>query len=175
MKYWEKGFYEQPMEGAVEISDEYYMELLNGQSAGKEIYEDSSGMPFLADHQYTIEELKEMKIAEIESFDKSETVNSFLLDGTLVWLDKATRVGLMNSIGIEKQSGRSETSLWHGGKEFILPIERAIDTLTRVELYSLACYNVTQHHIANVNQLTKKEAIEMYDFKVGYPEKLVFG
>lgn len=174
MKYWKKGFYDTLQKGAVEISDEYYMELLNGQSSGKEIYDDS-GFPFLKEHQYSIDELKEMKVVEIESYDKSEAVNSFMFNNISMWFDKATRVGLMNSINIEKQAGKLETSLWFKGQVFNMSLEQATNILREVELYSLACYNVTQRHIANVNQLTTKGTIDTYDFKVGYPEKLVFG
>lgn len=43
-----------------------------------------------------------MKISEIQVFDKSTNVNSFDLLGKSMWLDKSTRVGLFNSISIEK-------------------------------------------------------------------------
>jgi hypothetical protein len=104
--YWKKGFYDEPQEGAVEISVEYWQELLDGQSSGKEIKENESGYPVLVDHEYTIDELKEMKIAEINAYDKSDAVNSLTLDGKQIWLDKDTRVGLVNSINIEKEAGR---------------------------------------------------------------------
>ncbi len=32
MKYWKNGFYDTQVEGAVEITEEYYNQLLNGQS-----------------------------------------------------------------------------------------------------------------------------------------------
>ena len=38
MKYWKQGFYDEPIEGSVEIEDDYYNDLLEGQSEGKEIY-----------------------------------------------------------------------------------------------------------------------------------------
>lgn len=49
MKYWKQGFYEDPVEGGVEITDERWQELLAGQAAGQRIVEDQSGMPTLAD------------------------------------------------------------------------------------------------------------------------------
>ena len=47
-----------------------------------------------------LEEAKSEKIAEITDYDTSDKVNGFMLNGLLVWLDKATRVGLMNSTTI---------------------------------------------------------------------------
>lgn len=79
--YWKNGFYDKPLEGSVEISVEYWQELLDGQSSGKEIKENTDGYPILVEHEYTIDELKEMKIAEINAYDKSDAVNSFTLAG----------------------------------------------------------------------------------------------
>ena len=49
---------------------------------------------------------KKEVIRKIDAYDKSSDVNSFLLNGIQVWLDKDTRVGLMNSIKIEKDAGK---------------------------------------------------------------------
>ena len=35
MKYWKQGFYETPIEGAIEITNERFEELIDGQNAGK--------------------------------------------------------------------------------------------------------------------------------------------
>ena len=47
MKYWKQGFYDEPVEGSVEITDEYYQELLAGQSGGLIITESRKGYPIL--------------------------------------------------------------------------------------------------------------------------------
>lgn len=49
-----------------------------------------------------LKQAKTDKIAEITAYDTSDKVNGFVLNGLLVWLDKATRVGLMNSTTIAK-------------------------------------------------------------------------
>ena len=43
-----------------------------------------------------LKQAKVDKIAEIAAYDTSSSVNGFMLNVLLVWLDKATRVGLMN-------------------------------------------------------------------------------
>ena len=101
-------------------------------------------------------------------------VNQFCIDNTHGWWNKATRVGLMNSIAIERASGRSETNIWLGDTLFVLPVEKAIYMLQQIELYALACYDTTQRHINSINQLYTKEEIEAYNFKTGYPGKLSF-
>lgn len=172
--YWKAGFHDEPVAGAVEISLAYWQELIEGNSAGKLIVENSEGYPVLADYESTVDEIRAQKLAELRMFDASEKVNQFSINSLPGWLNKSTRVGLMNSIAVEKKAGRKETSIWLGGALFILSMEKAVDMLQQVELYALACYNVTQGHIRAINQLDNKEGIATYDFRAGYPGKLNF-
>lgn len=172
--YWKNGFYDIPVDGAVEIAEKYWKELLDGQSAGLIIVENEKGYPVLNEYEPTLSELKTRKIAELQAYDASESVNSFSIGNVSGWLNKNTRVGLMNSISIERESGRSETTIWLDDAKLILPIEKAIDILQQIELYALACYNTTQGHINAINQLETKEEIEAYNFKTDYPGKLSF-
>lgn len=172
--YWNNGFYDTKVNGAVEISEEYYQELLSGQSAGKLIVENDEGYPKLVEYEYDIEDIRKMKVSEIQKYDKSSSVNSFELLSRSMWLDKSTRVGLFNSISIEKEAGKTDTILWHNAVKYVIPIPDALAMLNALELYALNCYNVTQLHIAAVNVLDSIEKIEEYDYKVGYPAKLSF-
>lgn len=172
--YWKDGFYDEPINGAVEISEEYYQELLSGQSAGKLIVENDEGYPILVEYEYDIEELRKIKVSEIQQYDKSSSVDSFKLSGRSMWLDKSTRVGLFNSIHIEQEEGKTETILWHDGVKNVMLISDALATLNALELYALNCYNVTQEHIAAVNALSTVEEVEHYNYKVNYPVKLNF-
>lgn len=174
MKYWKNGFYDTPIKGAVEITDEYYDQLLAGQSSGLLISENNSGHPILIVKEPTVEEMRVQKLAELRAYDTSDTMNQFYINSTCGWLSKSTRLGLINSINIEKESGRTETDIWINSVLFILPIEKAIDMLHQIELYALACFGTTQRHISAINQLEAKEEIEAYDYRIGYPGKLSF-
>lgn len=127
---------------------------------------------FRLDH--TLDGVKSLKLREISAYDKSEAVNSFEFDGKRMWLDKATRVGLMNSVTIEKTSGKADTTLWFGGEPYVIDIDKAIAMLSALEIYALACYNVTEQHKARVSELTDIEAVLAYDYTTGYPDKLSF-
>ena len=61
-----------------------------------------------------IDILRSEVIKEITAYDVSSNVNGFILNGNVVWLDKDTRVGLMNSTSIQKSAGLTETVLWLG-------------------------------------------------------------
>lgn len=120
----------------------------------------------------TLEEAKEILLAEIDAYDKSSAVNGFALNGTVVWLDKATRVGLMNSTSITKAMGQLTTTLWLGESKMEVPCDTAIQLLSALEMYALECFNVTAAHKKAVSELTSIEEVEKYDITVGYPAQL---
>lgn len=119
-----------------------------------------------------LKQAKADKIAEIAAYDTSSFVNGFILNGLLVWLDKATRVGLMNSTTIAKSAGQKTTTLWLGGLKLVVDCDKAIQLLSALEMYALECFNVTASHKAAVNELTTIEEVEAYDYKSGYPKML---
>ena len=119
-----------------------------------------------------LKQAKVDKIAEIAAYDTSSSVNGFVLNGLLVWLDKATRVGLMNSTTIAKASGQETTTLWLGGMKLVVDCDKAIQLLSALEMYALECFNVTASHKQAVSELTTIEEVEAYDYKAGYPKML---
>ena len=122
----------------------------------------------------TLDVIKEEAIEQITEYDQSEDVNSFTLQGKQMWLPKETRVGLVNSVTIEKNAGKETTVLWFGGEKYELPVDTALQMLSSLELYALECYNVTAAHKAAVNALESVEDVVAYDYTQGYPEKLNF-
>ena len=120
----------------------------------------------------TLEEAKEMLLAEIDAYDTSSAVNGFMLNGLLVWLDKATRVGLMNSTNIAKAAGQQTTTLWLKGIKLVVDCDKAIQLLSALEMYALECFNTTASHKAAVGELKTIGEVEAYDYKTGYPKML---
>ena len=119
-----------------------------------------------------LKQAKVDKIAEIAAYDTSSSVNGFMLNGLLVWLDKATRVGLMNSTTIAKAAGQQTTTLWLGGIKLVVDCDKAIQLLSALEMYAMECFNVTASHKQAVSELTTIEEVEAYDYKAGYPKML---
>ena len=120
-----------------------------------------------------LKQAKVDKIAEITAYDTSSSVNGFILNGQIVWLDKATRVGLMNSTTIERDLGQETTELWLGEHNLIIKCDLAIQLLQQLEVYALKCFNVTATHKKEVNSLSTIEEINSYDITKDYPDKLV--
>lgn len=117
----------------------------------------------------SLDDLRADRLRALDEYDQSPAVNSFILGGRAMWLDKATRVGLANSIAIEAEAGRQETRLWFADTLFTLPIAAARKALALIELYALDCYNITAAHRAAILALTDPEAIAAYDFTASYP------
>lgn len=120
----------------------------------------------------TLEKAKKAKLAAILAYDTSSDVNGFMLNGNKVWLDKETRVGLMNSTQITRDMGHDTTTLWFDGYKLEVRCDMAIMLLSSLEMYALECFNVTAAHKKAVSELTTIEAVEAYDYKTGYPKQL---
>ena len=120
----------------------------------------------------TLEKAKKEKLAAILAYDASSDVNGFMLNGNKVWLDKETRLGLMNSTTIAKSVGQKTTTLWLGSMKLVVDCDKAIQLLSALEMYALDCFNVTASHKQAVSELTTIEEVEAYDYKVGYPKML---
>ena len=119
-----------------------------------------------------LQRAKEAVLAAIEAYDTSSSVNGFILNGERVWLDKATRVGLMNSTQIVKAMGQKTTTLWFGGMQIEVNCDKAIGLLSALEMYALECFNVTAAHKKAVAELNTVEEVLEYDYTQGYPEQL---
>ena len=119
-----------------------------------------------------LQRAKEAVLAAIEAYDTSSAVNGFILNGERVWLNKDTRVGLMNSTSIAKAMGKTTTTLWFGGMKIVVNCDKAIQLLSALEMYALECFNVTAAHKKAVAELNTVEEVLEYDYTKGYPEQL---
>lgn len=115
---------------------------------------------------------KQEVLKELAAYDVSPEINSFNVNGITAWYDKATRVGLMNSITIVKSLGYKTTTLWFGDTKYDLDCDKAIGLLSKIEMYALDCYNRTAAHRQAIEELTDITDVLQYDFKAGYPNKL---
>lgn len=126
----------------------------------------------LEEEKSDLELAKEKVIKQIEEYDISDNVNSFTLNDNKVWLDKNTRVGLVNSLNVEKADGKKESTLWFNNMKYEINIDLALNLLNKIELYALECFNVTAQHKFEVLALEDINEVNLYDITAGYPEKI---
>lgn len=168
-----------PTEGMVlyngkDLVNEVYMPNDADESIWQEITQEEADRIKAEKNPPTLQKSINKKLDELEHYDSSSMVNSFKLNDTYAWLPKADRVGLQNSLTIEKNAGKTESTMWFNGVCYTIEIDKALAMLSQIELYALKCYNVTAQHKSNISKLTNIIEVEAYDYAKGYPEKLRF-
>lgn len=121
-----------------------------------------------------LKQAKADKIAEITAYDKSPSVNSFLLNDKQRWLDVDLRRSLSYSTNILKEDGEKTVDIWFDTECETMDIDNALYMLKTLEVYAKQTNNVTHQHKAEVMAFTSIEEVESYDITKGYPKKLVF-
>lgn len=141
-------------------------------------YEDSGLVSYTEEvvvGELTLDKVITIRQQEIDRYDTSDAVNSFVYNGKKMWFDKVTRTCISYSMQVEKENGATTTTLYdNDGIAHTLPIDLALGLFAQLELYAKACYNVTASHKAALNELTSIEDVLDYNIKAGYPLKLVF-
>ena len=118
---------------------------------------------------------KQRKMKQITDYDKSNSVNSFTVNGTQEgWLTPDERSNYKSSIDAAKLMGVSTLSFFLGNSLLTLTTEQAEMMLAKIQLYADQCYIVTKQHKMHVEALTSVEEVEGYDHETGYPERLNF-
>ena len=129
-------------------------------------------IPIYVNNKPNIKEIKELLLSLQAEYDNSAEVNSFYLNGKRVWFDKDTRVGLFNLLNIEKASNTETTTLWFSNTSIEIQVDKAMALLTMIEKYAKQCYDNTQKHYVEINQLESIEDCLQYDITAGYPDIL---
>ena len=128
----------------------------------------------------TLEEAKEMLLAEIDAYDNSSSVNGFILNGMLIPWSKddpnspnvEKRMGLRQNIADKVALGEKNISIWLKGMSFTMPCAQAEVLMRSIENYAYECFNVTASHKQAVSELTTIEEVKAYDYMTGYPKML---
>ena len=129
-------------------------------------------IPIYINNKPNIKEIKKLLLSLQTEYDNSAEVNSFYLNGKRVWLDKATRVGLVNSLNLEKSAGKTDTVLWFNNISITIDLDKALQLLAVVEMYAKECYNNTHKHMYDISKLKTIEECLEFDITKNYPQKL---
>lgn len=146
----------------------------NSKNMEKDELDDSDTriVSIIVKNKPTLLDIKNHLLSLQKEYDSSAEVNCFIINDEKVWLDKATRVGLFNIINLEKSSGTDTTTLWFNNIPTKINVDKALALLTAVEMYAKKCFDNTQKHYAEINQLESIEACLAYDITKDYPDIL---
>lgn len=120
-------------------------------------------------------EAKNKVIGDIKQYDRSDNVNSFILNGVIkAWFSVQERLNYKQSVEAAKLLGEETLDFLVNGMPFSVTVVQAEYMLAQIQRYADKCYMVTEQHKANVNALTTVEEVNTYDYTQGYPEMLKF-
>lgn len=107
-----------------------------------------------------------------KEYDSSDEVNSFTINGVEGWLNKQTRLGIINDINILEEQRESKYTLWIGQTPIEMKLNNIRDFINKIEVYAMACYANTQSKINEINNIKVQKDLFTYDITTGYPSKI---
>ena len=121
-----------------------------------------------------LEAEKARKIAEIEDYSNSSSVNDLTFKGLHTWVTPAVRANYLVSLDAAELLGEKDITFVVEGVQVTLAIEKVRIILAQIQRYADACYIVTEGHKRAVRALENVDEVRGYDFTKGYPNKLNF-
>lgn len=132
----------------------------------------------------TSEDAKNEMLSKITEYDSSESVNSFIVNSNILgWFTPEERSNYKSSIDAAKLLGVETLSFFIGDVMLEVSPALAEQMLAQIQLYADRCFIVTKQHKMEVSEILESEnieetekimAIDLYDYKSGYPQKLEF-
>ena len=169
--------YEARMRGAEDPYD-FDALVLQRQSARDRIQEINVELNKLDGIEPTEAEIlamaKSRKQNDITEYDNSANVNSFIIGGEPMWLNFDQRSRLKASLEAIEADGGTEMTKSFGGKSYTFTTQQWHYMINAVENYAGDCQTVTETHRINVNNLESVDEVNVYDYTVGYPQKINF-
>lgn len=138
--------------------------------AGWEVYVE----PELSDTDKLIAAKLE-KIAQIENYDSSSSVEEFIINGVPMWLGHELRQQIRTSADAYEALGAETMTKVFNGMEFTFPIAVWKQMLNSLEVYAAEALNTTERHKNAINAMDNIQDVIDYDYTTGYPLKLSFG
>ena len=155
---------------AVEITKEQHAALLNAQSEGMTIQGDDQGRPYAAFPEYTLEETKTNKLADLAAYRFQKETAGITLNGITIRTDRESQAMISGAKSYLDANPESVID-WKGANGWAQIDRATLLTIGQgVGAYVQACFSREQAHSAAIEALTTAEGVEAYDFTTGWPE-----
>lgn len=144
----------------------------NPNASVKEVFNMELDKP----QERTLEDAKREKSMEINTYDNSDSVNSFTLNNEIsAWFSVQERLNYQRSVEAALSLDENAKMKFFVGDTLLeVSASLAKRMLSMLQLYADECFIVTKQHKINVEKLETIEEVDNYDYKVGYPQKLNF-
>lgn len=148
-------------------TERYYSEALVKETSNwRSVFSDVRPKP----SERTLDDAKAEKLDALSKYDASPSVNAFTLSGVSMWIAPADRANYLLTLEGAKRQGVENVSFL--GQT--IPVDAAIQMLDAVNLYAMQCVGVTEAHRIAIDSLDTIDAVDGYDFTIGYPHKISF-
>lgn len=121
----------------------------------------------------TVEDLRKRIHEHIDEYNNSIDVNEFIFKGQSIWLTPAERNQLLMSLNAAKLMNKSDITVVYNGKMIPLVVDEAIMLIYMIEDYARECAVVTAIMHEKVDALDDKKSLYEFDYREGYPEKII--
>lgn len=126
-------------------------------------------------YERTLDDAKNDKISQIEAYNVSNNVDSFIVNDTITsWLTVEERLNYKQSVEAAKLMNIEKLSFFIEDYRMEVTLDQAEQMLAMIQLYADECFMVTKQHKINVKALETVEEVDNYDHTSGYPEQLKF-
>lgn len=128
----------------------------------------------------TLEDAKKEMIDNIDRYDSSNSVNAFIVSDSEHgvsfegWFTPEERSNYRSSIDAAKLLGVSALTFFIGDVQMEVTPTQAEYMLAQIQLYADQCFVVTKQHKIAVEELETIEEVDEYQYREGYPSKIVF-
>ena len=123
----------------------------------------------------TLAQAKREMIDKIDNYDTSSDVNGFTVNGVIDgWFTPEERSNYKSSIDAAKLLGISALTFFLGDMEMTVTPTQAEYMLAQIQLYADQCFVVTKEHKIAVEAMETIKAVDSYEYRIGYPNKIDF-
>ena len=144
----------------------------------QEVYVPKTQHPLMPTPMEVVEIIRQDLLDGLAEYDSSSAVDGFIIrteQGDVEdWLDTKKRGDAQRAIDAAKKTGVETLEYVIAGIPISLSVEDADMKLAQIEMYAVQCTAVTERHRVAIESLPAEKAVEGYDFRSNYPEKLHF-
>lgn len=115
---------------------------------------------------------KNSKKHEVQMYHDSNDVKGFSINGKAHSVDTETLNKMTFRVMAELAMNINKTTLWFNGKAYNFKTKDAMDLLYQLQIYFGNCFDVTNEHKNNIDNLDSEEEVDGYDYRSGYPQKV---
>jgi hypothetical protein len=155
---------------AVAITAAEHQALLAAQSSGKEITSDAQGYPVAVAKTYTLDEIREQKLASLALYRWQKETEGITIGGVGIKTDRESQSLLNGALKLFDLNPTLQAIDWKGETGWVQVDKATLEAVgVAVGAHVQACFTREKQHATAIEALETIEEIEAYDITTGWP------